>query len=65
MKPQPYGPFPYVPITRRPKFNWPDGGRVAIWVMDHPVNCWALMPAIQLFVTKRHKPLSAGAGRRD
>ena len=33
MKPQPYGPFPYVPITRRPEFNWPGGGRVAIWVM--------------------------------
>jgi peptidoglycan/xylan/chitin deacetylase (PgdA/CDA1 family) len=32
MKPRRYGPFPYVPITRRPKLAWPGGARVALWV---------------------------------
>ena len=32
MKPAPYGPFPYVPITDRPKLTWPGGARVAVWV---------------------------------
>jgi allantoinase len=32
MQPRPYGPFPYVPITRRPQFTWPGGARVALWV---------------------------------
>jgi allantoinase len=32
MQCRPYGPFPYVPITRRPPFEWPGGARVALWV---------------------------------
>ena len=32
MTPRRYGPFPFVPITRRPKFSWPNGARVALWV---------------------------------
>ena len=32
MTPRRYGPFPYVPITRRPKLSWPNGARVALWV---------------------------------
>jgi allantoinase len=32
MKPRRYGPFRYVPITRRPKLTWPNGARVALWV---------------------------------
>lgn len=35
MKPQPYGPFPYVPINRRPKLTWPQGARVALWVIPN------------------------------
>lgn len=45
MKPAPYGPFPYVPITHRPKLLWPGGARLAVWVavnleffpLDEPV----------------------------
>lgn len=33
MKPSDYGPFPFVPITQRPKFEWPGGARVALWVI--------------------------------
>ena len=35
MKPQPYGPFAYKPIKDRPKLNWPDGARVAFWVVPN------------------------------
>ena len=32
MKPSRYGPFKYIPITRRPRLEWPNGARVALWV---------------------------------
>jgi peptidoglycan/xylan/chitin deacetylase (PgdA/CDA1 family) len=32
MKPSRYGPFKYIPVTRRPKLEWPGGARVALWV---------------------------------
>ncbi|MBC7803034.1 MAG: polysaccharide deacetylase family protein [Candidatus Parcubacteria bacterium] len=32
MKPSRYGPFRYVPITQRPKLEWPEGKRLALWV---------------------------------
>jgi peptidoglycan/xylan/chitin deacetylase (PgdA/CDA1 family) len=32
MQPSDYGPYPYVPINRRPKWKWPNGARLAIWV---------------------------------
>jgi peptidoglycan/xylan/chitin deacetylase (PgdA/CDA1 family) len=35
MKPRSYGPFPYSPIIRRPKLTWPDGARVALWVIPN------------------------------
>ena len=35
MKPQRYGPFAYVPINRRPKISWPNGARVALWVIPN------------------------------
>ena len=35
MEPQRYGPFPYVPINRRPKLEWPGGARVALWVIPN------------------------------
>lgn len=33
MKPSAYGPFPYVPAPKRPKIVWPNGARVAFWVV--------------------------------
>jgi peptidoglycan/xylan/chitin deacetylase (PgdA/CDA1 family) len=35
MKPRPYGPFPYSPIIHRPKLTWPNGARVALWVIPN------------------------------
>jgi peptidoglycan/xylan/chitin deacetylase (PgdA/CDA1 family) len=32
LKPGRYGPFKFVPISRRPKLEWPDGARLALWV---------------------------------
>jgi len=35
MEPQPYGPFPYTPINRRPEITWPNGAHVAVWVIPN------------------------------
>ena len=35
MKPRATGPFPYTPITRRPKIKWPDNKRLALWVIPN------------------------------
>lgn len=35
MKPSRYGPFPYTPINRRPKLKWPNGARVAVWIVPN------------------------------
>jgi peptidoglycan/xylan/chitin deacetylase (PgdA/CDA1 family) len=45
MKPSTYGPYPYLPITERKHFAWPNGNRLALWVipnieffhLDHPM----------------------------
>jgi len=35
MDPRPYGPFAYTPINRRPRIVWPNGARVALWVIPN------------------------------
>lgn len=35
MKPATYGPFPFLPITQRKRFQWPGGARVALWVIPN------------------------------
>lgn len=35
MQPSDYGPFPYVPITERPKLTWPGGAQLAVWVIPN------------------------------
>ena len=35
MQPSDYGPFPYKPINRRPQLKWPNGARVALWVIPN------------------------------
>ncbi len=30
-----YGPFPYSPIIDRPRLQWPNGARVAVWVIPN------------------------------
>jgi len=53
MKPRAYGPFPYSPIIRRPRLTWPDGARVALWVI----------PNIQFF-SLEERPAGYGASAR-
>jgi allantoinase len=50
MKPAPYGPFPYSPIIRRPPLTWPDGARVALWII----------PNIEFFSLAEKVPAAAG-----
>jgi allantoinase len=47
-----YGPFPYSPIVRRPPFSFPNGARVALW----------LIPNIEFFALTDMIPASAGGG---
>lgn len=35
MAPRSYGPFPYSPITRRTPLQWPNGARLALWVIPN------------------------------
>jgi allantoinase len=35
MKPRPYGPFDYSPIISRKKLEWPNGARLALWVIPN------------------------------
>lgn len=35
MEPRDYGPFPYVPITQRPRLVWPGGAQLAVWVIPN------------------------------
>ena len=35
MKPRDYGPFEYSPIIRRPRLAWPNGARIALWVIPN------------------------------
>ena len=46
MQPSDYGPFPYSPINRRPILKWPNGARVALWVI----------PNIEFFSLNRPHP---------
>ena len=52
MKPSKYGPYPYSPIVRRPKFEFPNGARVAVWVI----------PNLEFVALDEMIPASAGGG---
>ncbi len=51
MKPSAYGPFDYSPIIRRKKLEWPNGARVALWVI----------PNVEFFPLD--KPIPGGSGK--
>jgi len=52
MQPRRYGPFKYVPINRRPKVSWPDGARIALWII----------PNVETFPL--NEPVPGGLGTR-
>ena len=35
MEERDYGPFPYTPVNRRPTLRWPNGARLALWVIPN------------------------------
>src|ERR1041385_6023532 len=35
MEPRDYGPFPYTPINDRPTLKWPNGARLAVWIIPN------------------------------
>lgn len=41
MEPSRTGPFPYTPINRRPTLKWPNGARVAVWIIPN-IEAFAL-----------------------
>ena len=45
MKPSPYGPFPYSPITDRPRLRWPGDAQVAFWVIPN-IEFFSLMEKV-------------------
>lgn len=51
MEPSRTGPFPYVPVTERPRLTWPDGARVALWVI----------PNVEVFPL--NEPIGGGTGK--
>ncbi|MFM9970803.1 MAG: polysaccharide deacetylase family protein [Burkholderiales bacterium] len=51
MQPRRYGPFPYTPITRRPRIAWPNGARLALWVI----------PNIEVFALDAKMPSGQGS----
>src|ERR1043165_3119507 len=46
MEPRDYGPFPYTPINDRPTLKWPNGARLAVWII----------PNIEFFLLTRSIP---------
>ena len=50
MKDRVYGPFPYVPINRRPRLIWPGGARLALWII----------PNVEFFSLGESIPIAAG-----
>jgi allantoinase len=35
MEPRDYGPYPFVPINDRPILKWPNGARLAVWIIPN------------------------------
>ncbi len=52
MKPAPYGPFSYSPIHQRAPLHWPNGARLALWVI----------PNIEFFSLQDTIPAGSGGG---
>ena len=55
MKPRSYGPFEYSPIIHRKKLEWPNGARLALWVI----------PNIEFFSLAERIPASPSAKLPD
>ncbi len=52
MKPRRYGPFPYSAMIDRLRQRWPNGARIAVWII----------PNIEFFALDEQVPAAAGGG---
>jgi allantoinase len=62
MKPHPYGPFEYSPIVTRKKLQWPNGARVAFWVIPN-IEFFALSDRIPASTTGKMPDIPTWAVR--
>jgi len=62
MEPRSYGPYPYQSIRNRKRINWPNGARIAFWVVPN-IEVFALDSAIPGSTGKI--PDVSAFGRRD
>jgi peptidoglycan/xylan/chitin deacetylase (PgdA/CDA1 family) len=56
MEPRDYGPFPYVPINDRPILKWPNGARLAVWIIPN-IEFFPLTLGIPGSVYSSHAPV--------
>jgi allantoinase len=56
MEPRDYGPFPFVPINDRPVLKWPNGARLAVWVIPN-IEFFPLTQGIPGSVYSSHAPV--------
>ena len=56
MEPRDYGPFPYVPINQRPVLKWPNGARLAVWIIPN-IEFFPLTQGIPGSVYSSHAPV--------
>ena len=56
MEPRDYGPYPYVPINDRPTLSWPNGARLAVWIIPN-IEFFPLTVGIAGSVYNSHAPV--------
>jgi allantoinase len=56
MEPRDYGPFPFVPINDRPVLKWPNGARLAVWIIPN-IEFFPLTQGIPGSVYSSHAPV--------
>ena len=56
MEPRDYGPYPYVPINDRPVLRWPNGARLAVWIIPN-IEFFPLTVGIAGSVYSSHAPV--------
>lgn len=56
MEPRDYGPYPYVPINDRPTLHWPNGARLAVWIIPN-IEFFPLTQGIAGSVYNSHAPV--------
>lgn len=66
MEPRDYGPFDFVPISKRPRLRWPNGAHVAVWIIPN-IEFFPLTRGLagHPFEAKGKAPTVRAWGQRD